>query len=118
MDKETVLAAIEAIHIRAYVARGRILADIAPDILASMWVERYKAWVAAPGPATSTAEEDARAELLIRGLPLPKEQVAADQAAYLAANQHRRPSTVEDLANDPALGRVVDKILNEIDRRQ
>lgn len=118
MNKEAVLAAIEAIHIRAYVARGRTLSDVPSDVLTSMWVDRYKAVVTSESPEAFDAEAEAKAELLIRGLPVPKDLVAVERAAYLATNEPRQPASLEDLQDDQEIAGVIEQILIEIGRRQ
>jgi len=117
MDRISALAAIDAIQIRMYLAGGRHLAASSDEALTAMWIERYKAWALTPTPGGAVAERDTRAEMLIRGLRLPKEEVAAEQAAFLASNANRRPTMI-DLENDPAVAGVVGLIVQELLRQQ
>jgi len=83
MDADTYGAALDAAAQRAYVARGRPLAHLADDALAERWTAAYRAWALTGDRDQSGIEDNARCELMLRGLRVPIEAVTAEMAAQL-----------------------------------
>ncbi|MEY4879409.1 MAG: hypothetical protein RJB62_878 [Pseudomonadota bacterium] len=81
LDEAAVIAAIEAETIEQYLARGRSHSALTDMMVSDIWVAAFCAWIRAQDIDSSIAEEDARGELLLRGLPLPDERVRAEITA-------------------------------------
>ncbi len=81
VDEAAMIAAIEAETVELYLARGRRLAGLSDEALCDTWVAAFCAWIVTQDSATSTAEEDARGEFVLRGLPLPDERVTTQISA-------------------------------------
>jgi hypothetical protein len=116
ISSDALTAAIEAVVVRDYLRRGRQYAALSDEAAKRAWIEAFRCWVGTRDRLTSDAENDARAELLIRGLRLPEGEVAAE--LLMIAAEVARLGPLQDTADDDAMAAEIDELLRELDRKQ
>jgi hypothetical protein len=89
-----------------YLDRGRRFSEVLPDELAAQWVIAFKAWFAARDDAHRREMDDLSAELRLRDLPIPKDQIRAETDAMAKEIEQAGP----DLFSDEARQRISDFI--------
>ena len=70
MDRDEVEAALVALNVRVYVSQGRKLKGPSNEDLTEYWISALVAW-AGGDESSDTAENDATAEMSLRGMPIP-----------------------------------------------
>jgi hypothetical protein len=115
ISSDALTAAIEVRDIRAYLRRGRRYAALSDEAARCAWIEAFRAWVRTRDRLTSDAENDTRSELLIRSLPLPEDEVAAELSMITAEIARLGPP---EAADDDAVAAQVDELLRELSRKQ
>jgi hypothetical protein len=83
---------------QSYLIRGRRFSEILPDELAARWVIAFKAWSAARGDVQRREMDDLSAELRLRDLPLPEDQVRAEITAMAKEIEQAGPDSLSDEA--------------------
>ena len=83
---------------QSYLIRGRRFSEVLPDELAARWVIAFKAWVGVRNDVHRREMDDLSAELRLRDLPLPKDQVQAEIAAIAKEIEQAGPDSLSDEA--------------------
>jgi hypothetical protein len=81
---------------QSYLIRGRRFSEVLPDELAARWVIAFKAWVGVRNDVHRREMDDLSAELRLRDLPLPKDQVQAEIAAMAIEIEQAGPDSLSD----------------------
>ena len=101
--------ALEALTIESYIKRGRRHASADTVALRQAWPEALRVWLEARTESSENAEEDIRAELLMRGVEVSMSDAGEAGAKMLAEIKGREPD-FEDMAEHPAIREVLAKM--------
>lgn len=98
------LGDMEMEQTRAYLARGRVYAELPDKVLRKRWAKAYEAFFVAEDASVETELHDADAEIRLRGLKPPLHLI---RSALKVVNQRIKAATSSE--NDK---RVVDSIMD------
>ncbi|MEA2949675.1 MAG: hypothetical protein QOI40_5005 [Alphaproteobacteria bacterium] len=83
-------------EMRDYLARGRRFSEVSSDELPVRWVGAFKAWFAARDPAHQKEMDDFSAEMRLRDLPIPADQIVPEMAAMAEEIRQAAPNSLSD----------------------
>ena len=101
--------ALEGLLVEAYVKRGRVHASADSDALRKAWPDALSAWLRDRTESSANAEEDIRAELLMRGIELTLDD-AGDAGARMLAQLKAEPPDFGKMSDHPMLDQLLAKL--------
>lgn len=106
---DQVKRAVEGLLIDDYIKRGRPHASANTEALRQAWPDALRSWLENRTETAATAEEDIRAELLMRGIELSIAD-AGDAGAAMLAEMKAQPPDFEKMAEHPMLDHLLAKM--------
>lgn len=106
--------ALSRMEVRKYLDRGRACEHESTDVLREMWLAAYARWIDDLSEESSVAEENIRAELLLRGVEMKWTDASPEAVAkterMLADRSARIAELVEGGEQHPPLDEILDEL--------